>query len=466
MPTINKLLEWNFRPSYLKYTAEHLLTQNTKRKIDDSKVMLEKMVDRLPDGSRIPNRQSMEDVYYLFINNYQTMFFSMSKRDIRHLIWALDFTPSFNSEKILLSNKFDIALNLIKENWRDSFIISVWHILLKNWSDLQSNNTNRSLLTRLLKEKCKGYNKGRSDIMKTSQNMGFFLYKNSPKDYASLLLDKKILLSDAYMLFNYKERIITYDYFACVAHEYISQVNNKNLVTSFVKGVYHFLDKHNSNKTTLLICTQIINDGIFKNNIDIVKSETVRLIGDPAVGHLWRNSDITEYEQGEVEKARRRLNTLLNKQLIEMFFKILVEDERREKYWLKFIRKIDDIVFVGNRANYLDLIKIESISMYVNNRYKITSRNQSTSALIMYSKDFIFVEFSDTGALYIYKKQSFKVNLNTISSMEDLKIWSSYDYACRNAERPGYVNLNMEGRITHQGDWESRVDIWMKNYYD
>ena len=466
MPTINKLLEWNFRPSHLKFTAEHLFTQNTKKKIDDSKEMLEKMVDRLPDGGKKPNRQSIEDVYYLFLDNCQTLFFSMSKRDIRHLIWALDFQPSSNGEKILLSNKFEIALNLIKENWRDSFIISLWHVLLKNWTDLQSNYTNRILLARLLKEKSKNYNKSRSDILRISQNIEFFLSMNSPKDYASLLLDKKILLSDANMLFNHKERIISYDYFACVAHEYISQIGNKSVVTSFIKGVYQFLDKHNSAKTNLLICAQIINREIFKNNIDIVKSESVRLIGDPAVGLLWRNSDITENEQDEVEKARRRLNTLLNKQLIEMFFKILVEDERREKYWLKFIRKIDDIIFVGNRANYLNLKKIESISMYVNNRYKITSRNQSTCALIMYSKDFIFVEFSDTGALYIYKKQSFKVNLNAISSMEDLKIWSKYDYACRNSERPGYVNLNMEGRITHQGDWESRVDIWMRKYYD
>ena len=68
MQIINKLLEWNFRPSHLKYTAEHLFTQSTKKQIDDSKETLEKIIDKLPDGSEMPSRKSIEDVYYLFLN--------------------------------------------------------------------------------------------------------------------------------------------------------------------------------------------------------------------------------------------------------------------------------------------------------------------------------------------------------------------------------------------------------------
>ncbi len=467
MQIINKLLEWNFRPSHLKYTAEHLFTQSTKKQIDDSKETLEKIIDKLPDGSEMPSRKSIEDVYYLFLNNYQTLFFSMSKRNIRHLIWTLDFQPTSNGEKILLSNKLDAALNLIKENWKDSFIISLWHVLLKNWTDLQSNSKNLILLFRLLKDKCKRYNRNRSDILKITQNIEFFLDKNSPKKYALLLLDKKLTLSAANKLFDHKERIISYDYFACVAHEYISQIGNKTLDYSLVKGVYQFLKKHNSNKTSLLICGQIINNEIFQYNIDIVKSETVKVIGDPSEYRKWINSDLKKNEQEDVEKARKQLNIMLNKEFIEVFFERLVQDERREKYWLKFIDKINEIKFVGNRANYLDLKKIESISNLVDNRYKITSSNQSTCALVMYSKGYVFVEFSDVGALYIYKEESFisKVNLNAVSSMRDLKKWSNYDYACRNSSTPGYVLIEPEGKATHQGDWESRVDVWMNNYY-
>jgi hypothetical protein len=102
----------------------------------------------------------------------------------------------------------------------------------------------------------------------------------------------------------------------------------------------------------------------------------------------------------------------------------------------------------------------------VDSRYKATSRNQATCALIIYSQDYIFVEFSDTGALYIYKHQSFKVNLNNIRAIDDLKLWPIGRYACKNSEYSDYFDLNEEGRITHQGEnWELRVNAWMLKYY-
>lgn len=467
MPTINDILEWHFKPSHLKYSAEHLFTQTTKNQVGESKQVLEKMIDRLPDGGEAPNRQSIEDVYNLFLENHQNLFFTMSKRNIRDLIWALDYQPTFNSEKILLSNNLIPALSLIKQNWRDSFVISLWHLLLKNWTDLQSHYKNRKLLINLLKDKSKAYSGRRTNILKITEHIDFFLSKNSPKDYASLLLNKNILLSDANMLFNHKERIFSYDYFACVAHEYINQINNINLVTSFVKGVYLFLDKHKSRKINLQICSQVINNGLFNNYIDIVKSETVKLIGDPAVYHFWRNIDLTENEKDEVEQARRKLNILLNKQFIEIFFNVLVEDERRKVYWLKFIDKIDDLKVVGNNANYKELERIKDISNSVENRYKKTTSSQRTCALVMYSRDFVFVEFTDVGPLLICKKETFnnRIDLEKVESIDDLKLWSTGDYACRNSARPGYVDLNIEGRITHQGGWESRVDVWMSRYY-
>jgi hypothetical protein len=171
-------------------------------------------------------------------------------------------------------------------------------------------------------------------------------------------------------------------------------------------------------------------------------------------------------QEDSVESARKKLNTILNKRFIKVFFEKLVQDDRRKKYWLKFIDKIDDIRFSGNRDNFRYLKNIESVSKHVDSRYKITSRNQPTCALIIYARNFVFVEFTDTGALYIYKNKNFRVNLNSINGMEDLKTWSRYDYACKNSDTQGYVDLNEEGRITHQGYWEGRVDVWMRKYFN
>lgn len=465
MPRIEDILEWHFRASHFKYPAQHLLTQRTRERISKSISTLEILIEKMPDGGDMPDRQSIEDIYLLFVNNYKTPGFTMSKRNTRLLVWALDYQP-LNDKKILFSDKLNSAIYLINKNWRDSFIISLWHILLKNWSDLLLHVANKKLLTNLLKDKCKQYNKSRSSILNISENIDFFLPDNSPQMYATLLLVEKTSLSHANKLFNYKQRIITYDYFAFVAHEYVGLSKNKNLDSKLVRGVYHFLENHKTKKTTLLICSQIINEEIYNNNIDIIKSETVRLIGDTAVGHLWRNNDLSSDEQKEVEKARRKLSAYLNKEFIEIFFKTLVEDERREEYWLKFINEIHDIKFVGNRANYLILKKMKSVSEFVDNRYRVTSSSQRTCALVMSIKNFVFVEFSDTGALYIYKEESFinKVNLNAVGSIQDLKMWSTTKSAASNSYYGG-VDVNIEGRITHQGAWESRVNAWMRRYY-
>jgi hypothetical protein len=225
------------------------------------------------------------------------------------------------------------------------------------------------------------------------------------------------------------------------------------------------LQKHNNKKVTIISCSQIINSDKFNQSIEIVKTQTVALIGDPIKTHLWRYNGLTKTQENSVELARRKLNIILNKRFIKVFFEKLVQDERRKKYWLKFIDNIDDIKFSGNRDNFRYLKNIESVSKYVDSRYKITNKSQPTCALIIYARNFVFVEFTDTGALYIYKNRNFQVNLNTINGMEDLKTWSINDSACKNSKRPGYVILNEEGRITHQGDWEKRVNVWMKKYF-
>lgn len=136
---------------------------------------------------------------------------------------------------------------------------------------------------------------------------------------------------------------------------------------------------------------------------------------------------------------------------------------------MRFIDKIEEIKFCGNRSNYHFLKNIQKISKDVDSRYKTTDRNQSTCAIIIHSGQYVFVEFTDVGALYIYKKQSFKINLNNLNSTDDLKIWPAYKYACKMNGSDSYYkyyDTESEGKIDHRGDWESKFNVWMKEHYD
>ena len=478
MQKTKDILNWYFNPSDFKYTAEHLFSSNTKNQVSNSVLKMKELAIRLPDGNKLPQTKLIDDIYDLFQSQYKqeySVFLSLfSKRDVRVLVWTLDYKPSDSSQIILFSEQFETAKRIITDKWKDSFIISLWHILLKNWNVLQNHKDQRTGLTKLLNTKCSEYYRSRKDILNISTNISLFLKHDSPKEYASRLLKNKILINEANSLINQKESVLVYEYFSNVVEKYVERVERNNIERESTLAIYQFLLKQNSKKTKLLICSYLINNTKFNKVTEIIKSQTVNMVGDPVKKHLWKYSGLTENQETNIELARNKLNMLLNKDFIDVFFERLVQDDRRKNYWLKFIDKINDIKFVGNRANYRYLKNIESISKFVDSRYKTTRRNQATCALIIYSQDYVFVEFTDTGALYIYKHQNFNVNLNNIGAMDDLKVWTRDSYACKNNPNYSYSYyygsndkflMNSEGRITHQGDWELRVNTWMSKYY-
>jgi hypothetical protein len=469
MQNTKEILKWYFNFSEMKFAAEHIFSRETKNIVDISIGQLKELSERLPNGNKLPEKKLIKDVYFLFYkesnHEYIYLISLFSKRDTRILVYALDYQPENGDEIILFSKKFGIARNLILDKWKDSFIISLWHVLLKNWNNLLVFQTQRELLTELLQSKCGAYNKTRKDILGVIRIISFFLKKDSPKEFAENLISYKKLISDSHIVLKQKESILCYEYFSAVVEQYIETIDTKFITGETTASIYMFLQKHNNKRVTIISCSQIINSNKFNQTIDIVKTQTVVMVGDPIKAHLWRYNGLSKIQEESVESARKKLNILLNQHFIKVFFEKLVQDERRKKYWLKFIDKIDDIKFSGSRDNYRYLKNIESVSKYVDSRYKTTSRNQSTCALIIYSRNFVFTEFTDTGALYIYKRKNFRVNLNAINGMEDLKTWSRDDFACKNSDTPGYVDLNEEGRITHQGYWEARVDVWMNKYF-
>ena len=472
MQKTKEILNWHFNFNDFKYTTEHLFTNNTKDTVNKSLAKLDKIAIN-SDGQRLPDKRLIEDIYYNFQankhKNHKYLLSLFSNRDVRILVWALDYSGKTKAESILLSKELSVALKLILDKWRSSYIIGLWHILLRNWTDLDKEKQQFKLLKSVIENKGNNYSGKRNDILKITSNLNLFLANNPTKSYAEKLLEEQIPINKAHTLINQKESILSYSYFSKVAKKYVKQLSTNQFNDEALIDVYEFLEKHNSKQVTLIVCSSIINNGAFDKFENTLKKYSVKMIGDPVQSFLWKSTGLTQTQEQSIESARRKLNTLLNKRLIKVFFEKLVQDYRRKAYWLKFIDRIDDIKFVGNRANYYLLKNIENVSKEVDSRYKTTSRNQGTCALIIYSKDYVFVEFTDTGALYIYKQHNFNINLNNIGGMEDLKMWTSNSFACKN--NPNYYSYNYkyltnkEGRITHQGDWESRVDTWMKKYY-
>ncbi|WP_282122158.1 EH signature domain-containing protein [Algibacter mikhailovii] len=469
MPAINDILNWSFIPSNLSRSAERIITSETKKHLKQSIRKINEISNRSLAGGSSPEPMLLKDVYVLFKKNknrgHAELVTLFSKRDARLLVWALDYHVEEDELPIVFTDDIKPALKVISDRWRDSFIISFWHTLLKNWDAFLVQEKERKIYLEFLVQKCKEYEGSRRDILSFLSNQTLLLDRDSPSDYAKQLIAKNIDINKANELINQKANILLYEYFSNVVLNYVNYLNHNNIEDETLNKIYEFLEYQNKFKTKLLVCSAVINSTKFSLYKNDIKKHTINLIGDPIRRDLWVHKDLTERQEELVESARMKLNALLNQAFIKVFFEKLVQDSRRKKYWLKFIDKIQDIKFVGNKSNYHYLKNIESISRFVDSRYKITSGNQNTCALVIYSQNFVFVEFTDTGALYIYKENNFNVNLNAVSSMPDLKIWPRSLWACKNSAESGYVDLREEGRITHQGEWESRFDAWMNRYY-
>jgi len=463
MPTINDLLKWSLSSSTFKHNADRIIYSKTKKDIKETIEQVNELISTLPDGGTPPDSKQIKDIYLLFIDSINGRDVLFSRRDARMLLWALDYIPENNKEAIIYSDYLDEAISIIKKNWRDSFIITFWHLLLKNWNTLLDYPEQKKKIFNLLRYRLDKYDKTRKDILNLSNNINLFIKDKSPYLYAIELIKNGYRIDEAHKLIFQKETILRYEFFSVVVLKYIEVLE---IITELeLESIYDFLRFQNSKRSKLLVCSAIINSGKFTRLETVVKTRTLNIIGDPSKEYLWKFNKITKEEEIDVEHARKKLNVMLNKQFIKVFFEKLVADPRRKNYWLKFIDNIEEIKFVGNRSNYDYLKAIQSISKFVDSRYRIMNSRADTCSLVIYSRGFVFTEFTDTGALYIYKETSFKVNLNYVNNIADLKTWPTSKYACKNSEKHGYVNLNEEGRITHQGDWESRFNLWMSEYY-
>jgi hypothetical protein len=197
MQKTKDILHWYFNPSVFKYTAEHLFSNNTKEIVKKSLTKLDKIAKN-SEGNKPPDTRLVKDIYNLFQDNYTLEYLDLnslfSKRNVRVLVWTLDYQPLESTQVILFTEQFNTAKNIITDKWRDSFIISLWHVLLKNWTILQNHKEQRTSLTKLLNAKCSEYNRSRKDILNISTNISLFLKHDSPKEYANRLLKSKILI--------------------------------------------------------------------------------------------------------------------------------------------------------------------------------------------------------------------------------------------------------------------------------
>jgi hypothetical protein len=205
-----------------------------------------------------------------------------------------------------------------------------------------------------------------------------------------------------------------------------------------------------------------LNHPQFSTLQDKIKKIAFTQIGDPSNISNWAAfENSTDIEKVEIIQARNILNEWITQQFINVFFNVCINDERRKRFWLKYVSKISSFKVYGPLHTKSILKRDERISEFVDARFEIVSSKKDVSAFILNIGEYILIEFSNDGyACCAYKlNSSKKPNLNyKLNSVDDLRN-SSLPLAIQSDAN--YYYTNEEGRLFHNENWESKFNHWL-----
>ena len=355
------------------------------------------------------------------------------------------------------------ALELLDKNWKNMFFNGLVFYLLNSWHSIESDY--RDLTGQLLVRKLDSYSESnrRYSLWRNRANL---FDSNGPVRMAALLKAKNMSMAEAPSLLGFKNTSIKQAYYSDVIVKYVET----NHITH-LDSIDQVFELHNLDRTKKLIFAYLvetedrIGDGL--RRAQLCRYANVKL-GDVTLASSWAPfTGATEKEIQRLRKAMELVNMWFLQQIVESFFEICVQDRERKSFWLKYVqnRSITRFKIIGSTAIKRLLQSNSKIgSMFLRHFIETNSYSSQTSALALFMKNKMFVEFSDTGALYVYNQTHSMVKKVTnarygISSTNELKIPSMN--VLIEANTWGGYNYYEEGRMTHQGYWQQRLEGWL-----
>lgn len=429
--------------------------EQTKKVIDRNCRKLKGIEDcNLVDGAVPVTRESVASVVKKALTSPYNLE-DWSLHELRTISYSLQ---SFLKNE----NAFAYVVYILERNWRDTFFNGVTYCLLSSWNTFTDKQ--RAMIRTLLSGKLNKYSGHNKRYLLLKENFDF-LQEEGPLRMATLLCKRDEVIDSAPALLGYRPSTVSWSYYSDVIIEYIRRKGITDL-----SAIEDLLGKNSLDRTKKLVVVYLVekveNAGMVFQ--DAVSKFTNRIIGDISINATWSPFlGATDDEKASLDKAKEITRKWFARKIIEVFFSVCVQDYSREKYWTKYVDYINDFRLVGS-----DLVrrKLETNNMIESYSLKnvfipLNSRRLQTAALIMYIKDWIMVEFSDTGCLYVYERGHYiadRLKRKYINSIDDLKLLSNQLVF---KTFYGYYYGGSQGRHFHKGDWQWRLDLWMRDKF-
>ena len=475
MTTVNEILNFHFSPAQLKQAAQNYFSSTSKltRELNSGTEKLIQLTEKIGERQyKFSGENLIPGVFRKFkaatqIGNNSTIIFE--RRELRTLAYAISYSehkiPSIFSEE----NELEVLFSLFNENWKDSYLLGLIDCYLRNWQT--QNRASFEKLGKFILSKLNTYEGTRAVLKSLKTNIRFFGSKNGDVTLGSELAFKNQSIKKSTKYLTLPDNWFSYAYFSKVIVAYYEKIKSK--LPSIIDELEIALNGHNNSITNKRIVSKIIiqcNTNEFQMLQDKVKSIAFNFVGDPANVVKWSVFEgATETEISELKQARNILNQWITRKFITVFFEKCINDPRRKKFWLKLSKEIMRFRIVGSSMIKSMLLNDNRISEYVSARFcKTNSYSDRNSALMLVIKNYLFIEFSDSGAFYAYKlsnPHTPSIEITSINSTSELKNSSMKQLVYRSGR---YITQTYdEGRLSHHDgnlNWEDVFADWIKKY--
>lgn len=433
------------------HQTEKVINQNVRK----LKVIEERMF--VDEGIKV-SKQSIDEILYKVVEASKSGVNKSDDWTMRELRIVSYYLMKLQNE----DNVYNYALNLLDKGWRNMFFNGLVFYVLNSWNMIKPEL--RKNTCQLIVSKLQQYtdNNRRYLILKNHAN---FFDEAGPTRMATLLLSKNQDVREAPMTLGNKPSTFSQYYYSDVIVKYYEKANVD------IDNLEEVFEVHDVARTKKLVFANLVEAA--DKSADVSRQTQIskfinRILGDVTLASTWAPfSGATAAEAQKLKHAMQLVNLWFARRIIETFFEVCVQDKDRKNFWLRYVDYVSGFKIIGSTLTKRALQSDARVSsMFQRHFIETNSTYSQTAALVLCIKNKVIVEFSDTGALYVYNQghnqtKFLRNGARYINSTNDLKIPSMH--ALIEISDWGYNYYYDEGRMTHQGHWATRLSGWMQD---
>ena len=438
--------------------ANRVADLQTERVINQNVRKLKSIEERMfvDEGIQV-SKQSIDEILYKEVQAAHNEVIIMDDWTMRELRIVSYYMMKLQDDEVA----FDYALSLLDKGWRNIFFNGLVFYLMNSWCLIKPELRRKT--SQLVIKKLQEYkdNNRRYLLLKNHANM---FEDAGPQRLAYLLTSQNKDVKEAPLVLGSKSSAISQSYFSDVIVKYCERhpINEDDLEELF--------EVHDQKRTKQLLFSHLVmkadesGDAVEQTQLSKFINRT---LGDVTLASTWAPFlGATAEEAQRLKRAMQQVNLWFTRRIIETFFEVCVQDKERKKFWLDYVQYVRGFKIVGSTMTKRLLQNDTRVSnMFQRHFIETNSTYSQTAALVLCIKDYVLIEFSDTGSVYAYKQNNNQVQFlrrgtRYMTSTNDLKD-TSLDNLVENDNWYG-TTYNDEGRLTHRGYWQDRLKMWLR----